>query len=69
MGLERSTTAEEAVDIITSLAAEHGPHGESREATKLCFVIADSNEVWVLNIVGDLWAAEKITSKQTKTII
>lgn len=62
LGLERSKTAEEAVDIITSLAATHGSPGESRDSSKCCFLLCDPNEAWLLNIVGSLWVAERITT-------
>lgn len=62
LGLERSASASEAIDIISSLSSESGPQGESRESSKYCFVVCDPNEAWLLNIVGNLWAAEKITT-------
>ena len=70
MGLERSTSSREAVDVITSLLAKHGQGGPCSEepgSTDLCYhnsyLIADSNEAWVLETTAKHWAAEKITSK------
>ncbi|KAL9698581.1 hypothetical protein quinque_002022 [Culex quinquefasciatus] len=62
LGLERASSAAEAVDVLTSLSAGAGPDGESKDAPKAAFVICDGSEVWLLNIVGSLWAAHKVTS-------
>lgn len=62
LGLERAASASEAIDIIISLNGQHGPAEESKDAAKAAFVICDPNEAWLLNIVGSLWAAQKISS-------
>ncbi|XP_055603586.1 secernin-2 [Uranotaenia lowii] len=61
LGLERSTSASAAVDTMTSLSAKYGPEGESKDSAKAAFVICDPNELWLLNIVGSLWAAQKVS--------
>ena len=62
IALQRSRTAREAIDVMTSLVAEYGyaSGGES-------FSIADKNEIWALEMVGRganergaLWAAVRI---------
>ncbi|XP_055644860.1 secernin-1 [Toxorhynchites rutilus septentrionalis] len=62
LGLERGGTASETIDAITSLSAEHGPEGESKDSAKAAFVVCDPTEVWLLDIVGSLWAAKKVPS-------
>lgn len=61
LGLERGTSATEALDVITSLYATLGPDGESKDSAKAAFLICDSTEVWLLNSVGSFWAAGKVT--------
>jgi dipeptidase len=62
IALERSTTARQAIDVMTSLVAEYGycSSGES-------FSIADENEVWLLEMVGKgpggkgaVWVARRV---------
>ena len=62
LALQRSRTAREAIQVMTTLVAEHGyaSGGES-------FSVADKNEVWVMEMVGRgkgekgaLWAAVRI---------
>lgn len=62
LGLERGASASEAIDVLTSLNAKFGPEGESKESTKAAYVICDPSEAWLLNIVGSLWAAQKVTT-------
>ncbi len=47
IGLERSTTAREAIKIMTDLVAKYGYYSEGET-----FTIADKNEVWVMEMVG-----------------
>ena len=62
IALERSRTAREAIQCITSLAAEYGyvSGGES-------FSIGDPNEVWIMELIGNgkgnkgaVWVAARI---------
>lgn len=62
LGLERSTSAVEAIDTITSLCSKHGPEGVAKDSPKAAFVICDTTEVWLLDIVGSYWAAQKVDS-------
>jgi dipeptidase len=66
LGLERSETAEEAVEVITDLLERYGQGGPCSDTVPdftyhNSFLIADSKEAWVLETVGKVWAAEKIT--------
>ena len=47
IGLERSKTAREAIQIMTDLVAKYGYYSEGET-----FTIADKNEVWVMEMVG-----------------
>ena len=47
IALERSKTAREAIDVMTSLVDEFGYASEGES-----FSIADKNEVWVLEMIG-----------------
>ena len=62
IALQRSRTAREAIDVMTSLVAEHGycSSGES-------FSVADPDEAWILEMVGKagkekgaVWVAVRI---------
>ncbi len=63
LGLERSTTAAEAVQVITSLLEEFGQGGSCGHMAKRyydnSFIIADRNEAFVLETIGRRWAVEK----------
>ncbi|XP_039280946.1 secernin-1 [Nilaparvata lugens] len=65
LGLERSSSASEAVNVITSLLEEFGQGGPCSDYLSLSyhnsFLIADAKEVWVLETGGRLWAAECVT--------
>ncbi|XP_041366483.1 secernin-3-like isoform X2 [Gigantopelta aegis] len=68
LGLERSTTAEEALDVMTSLLDKHGQGGPCGEepgseswSYHNSFLIADGKEAWVLETAGTYWAAERVT--------
>ncbi|XP_055974156.1 secernin-1 [Sorex fumeus] len=67
LGLERGTTAKEALDVIVGLLEDHGQGGSYYEdASGGCgfqssYLIVDREEAWVLETLGKYWAAEKIT--------
>ncbi|XP_062561532.1 secernin-1 [Armigeres subalbatus] len=62
LGLERATSATEAIDLLTKLNQQYGPVEESKDAPKAAFVVCDANEAWLLNLVGCFWAAHKLAS-------
>lgn len=70
LGLERGTTAKEALDVIVALLEEHGQGGNYYEDAHAChsfqsaYLIVDCAEAWVLETVGKYWAAEQITGEQ-----
>jgi len=47
IALERSRTAQEALDVMTSLVQQYGYYSEGET-----FTIADKNEVWIMEMVG-----------------
>ncbi len=60
--LERAATAREAIDVMTSLVAEHG-----YRSTAESFSIADPDEVWLMEMIGTgpggsgaIWVARRI---------
>ena len=62
IGLERSRTAREAIQVMTDLVARYGYYSEGET-----FTIADKNEVWVMEMVGKgpgskgaVWVAMRI---------
>lgn len=65
LGLERGGTAEEAVEVITTLLTRHGQHGQAGHTHKLLydnsFIISDRREAWVLETVGRDWAAQRVS--------
>ncbi len=65
LALERSGTAEQAVETIVRLLADHGQGGicgyrDKRMAYHNSFLIADPAEAWVLETAGPLWAARRV---------
>jgi secernin len=67
LGLERSRTADEALDVMTGLLGECGqggaadPHGEAYFSS---FLIVDPTSAWVLETAGTTWAAEGVAGSR-----
>ncbi|KAM5274411.1 secernin-2 isoform 2-T2 [Ctenodactylus gundi] len=65
LALERGSTAQEALHVITGLLERYGQGGSCREDSEpFCyhntFLLADRTEAWVLETAGRLWAAQRI---------
>ena len=67
LALERAGSAEDAVETIVGLLADHGQGGicgytDRRMAYHNSFILADPGDAWVLETAGHLWAARRITN-------
>ncbi|WP_051289083.1 C69 family dipeptidase [Mycobacterium sp. URHD0025] len=69
LGLERGATAYEALTVMTRLLERHGQWGSAvvgKEhgpgAYDNAYLIADPNEVWILETAGRDWAARRVRS-------
>jgi len=67
LGLERSRTANHAVDIIAGLLETHGQGGACAEndpsfAYHNSFLLADAGEAWILETADRDWVAERVTT-------
>ena len=66
LGLERASTAEEAVTLITRLLERHGQAGDCGHLEPFhyhnSFMVADEREAFVLETVGRWWAVERVTA-------
>jgi secernin len=64
LGLERSETARQALQVIVDLLAEYGQSGNCGYTHEFyyhnSYLIADKQEAWVLETVDRQWAAEKV---------
>src|SRR3954470_20904553 len=64
LGLERGRTAEDAVDVITTLLERHGQGGDGGiargEAYFWPFLLADPRSAWILETSGRTWAAQAV---------
>ncbi|XP_008569191.1 PREDICTED: secernin-2 isoform X2 [Galeopterus variegatus] len=68
LALERSSSAREALRVITGLLERYGQGGSCREdPSPFCyhntFLLADRAEAWVLETAGKLWAAQRIQAR------
>ena len=69
LSLERAATADQAVDVITVLLAEHGQGGNCGHTSDLfydnSFIVADPTGAWVLETAGREWAAQRVASTRS----
>jgi secernin len=73
LALDRARSASDAVDVITSLLEQHGQGGNGGHLTPAYynngFMIADSQEAFVLETVGRDWVLEKAECIRTMSNI
>ncbi|NXP12239.1 SCRN2 protein, partial [Thinocorus orbignyianus] len=65
LGLERGSSAREALEVITALLEHYGQGGSCKEEPvpfvyHNTFLLADRSEAWVLETAGQYWAAQRI---------
>ncbi len=65
LALERSGSAEQALETIIQLLTDHGQGGicgyhDKKMVYHNSFIIADSSDAWILETAGHLWAALKV---------
>ncbi len=64
LGLERSQSADEALEAMTSLIEEHGQGGSGEKDAEVpydsSFLIADATGAWVLETCDRTWAAKRV---------
>ncbi len=64
LGLERGSTAEEALNVIVGLLERHGQGGNCGHLTTRgyhnSFIVADATDAWVLETIGRDWVAERV---------
>lgn len=60
--MERADSAEKAIEVITQLIEKYNTGDEAAldAMPKYGFFICDINEVYVLDVCGKMWAAEKV---------
>lgn len=69
LGLERGSSAHEALQAITALLERYGQGGSCKEESTPfvyhnTFLLADRSEAWVLETAGRYWAAQRIRGEQ-----
>ncbi len=64
LALERTKTADTALELITDLIAKYGQHPNGGYKNELLyhnsFIIADKNKAWVLETAGKHWVAKQV---------
>ncbi|NXJ01425.1 SCRN2 protein, partial [Psophia crepitans] len=65
LGLERGSSAREALEVIVALLERYGQGGSCKEEPvpfvyHNTFLLADRTEAWVLETAGQYWAAQQI---------
>jgi secernin len=59
LGLERATSARQAVEVVTDLASRHG-QGTADAANDPAFLLADGREAFVIEMFGPHWAVQHV---------
>ena len=67
LALERAGSAQQALDIIIQLLTDFGQGGNCGYTKRFyydnSYIIADSQEAWILEIAGGFWAAKKVLER------
>lgn len=74
LGLERGSSAREALEVIVSLLERYGQGGSCKEEPvpfiyHNTFLLADRTEAWVLETAGRYWAAQQIQGVRALVVL
>ena len=68
LGLERATSAKDAVDVITGLLERYGQGGTGHLGKERpywsSFLVADGTDAWVVETSGTTWEAEQVAARR-----
>jgi hypothetical protein len=68
LGLERATSAKDAVDVMTGLLERYGQGGTGHLGRERpywsSFLVADASDAWVVETSGTTWEAEQVTDRR-----
>lgn len=65
LALERATTADEAINVISWTVEKYGSDVVGKDAPTFCFVICDTASAYLMNVIGKLWACEKLEESRS----
>lgn len=74
LGLERGSSAREALEVMVALLERYGQGGSCKEEPvpfvyHNTFLLADRVEAWVLETAGRYWAAQQIRGEQALVVL
>jgi hypothetical protein len=68
LGLERASSAKDAVDVMTALLERYGQGGTGHLGRERpywsSFLVADGTDAWVVETSGTTWEAEQVTDRR-----
>lgn len=63
--MERSSTSEDAISIISEIIEKYGSHKSGTEVPIICLLIGDIKSVYIMDIIGKIWACEQLTTNRS----
>lgn len=74
LGLERGSSAREALEVMVALLERYGQGGSCKEESvpfvyHNTFLLADRVEAWVLETAGRYWAAQQIRGERALVVL
>lgn len=64
LALERASTADEAISVISEIVKNYGSDKKGKEAPTICLLLGDMNSVYIMDIIGKIWACEKLETNR-----